>query len=104
MENLSGEMGVLGVLSWFRHSCGRLESAVVIATPAPHTPPPTHRQLQHTSQEQSHMWTLVPHVVDPRVTHKGSCMVFGRDYRGWGEDSPMLGRMWSRLKRAFRNG
>lgn len=50
------------------------------------------------------MWTLVPHTVGPRVTHKESRMVFGRDYRGWGEDSPMLGRMWSRLKRAFRNG
>lgn len=29
MENLSGEMGVLGALSSFRHFCSRLESAVL---------------------------------------------------------------------------
>lgn len=27
-ENLSGELGVLGALSWFRHFCRRLDSAV----------------------------------------------------------------------------
>lgn len=36
MANLSGEMGVLGALSWFRHLCGGLAPAAVQSWQCPH--------------------------------------------------------------------
>lgn len=73
---------------------------VVMATTAPHTQTHTQSNSNTHSQEQSHTRAWLPCPEATSLYTRG----LTQSSSGSGEDLPMLGRMWSRLNRAFRKG
>ena len=80
---------------------GRLES--VCNHSSDYTTHTLIHSISNTFSQYSNTRGLGCNAVGCRLTHRGSHAVLGRG-GDRGEDSPIVGRMWSRLNRDFKKG